>query len=197
MDILTLRSTLASALASRLGTYTLPNGSTTAALVVRDPGQGMTAGTSVSGLEVVISSVPELEQRLQYQSSPFVQTWNVFLIDWGGADLEGAAAVVQSGFPGTTATILPVTEDIGPKRQSQLRIPLAKEGGQSAFMVPPTLEVQSVNGETGHVVLGLGDLSDVSYTGLTDDAVLVWDAASSSWKVNQHTTLTLTDGGHW
>lgn len=197
MDILSLRSTLASALASRLGTYTLPNGSTTGALVVRDPGQGMTAGTAVTGLEVVISSVPELEQRLQYQSSPFVQTWNVFLIDWGGADLEGAAAVVQSGFPGTTATILPVTEDIGPRRQTQLRIPLAKDGGQSAFVPPPTLQVQSVNGETGHVVLSLGDLSDVNYTGLANNAVLVWDATTSKWKTNTHTTVTLTDGGHW
>lgn len=157
----------------------------------------MTAGTTVSGLEVVISSVPELEQQLQYKDSPFVQTWNVFLVDWGGGDLEGAAALVQAGFPGTTAVILAVTEDIGPKRQTQLRIPLSREGGEFAFQVPPTLQVQSVNGQTGHVSLGLVDLNDVDDTGLVDDAVLVWDATSSSWKVNQHTTLTLTDGGNW
>ena len=197
MDILALRGALATALSAHLGTYTLGNGSTTPALVVRDPGQGMSAGTTVSGLEVVISSVPELEQQLQYKDSPFVQTWNVFLVDWGGADLEGAAALVQAGFPGTTAVILAVTEDIGPKRQTQLRIPLSREGGEFAFQVPPTLQVQSVNGETGHVSLGLADLDDVDDTGLVDDAVLVWDAASSSWKVNIHTTLTLTDGGHW
>lgn len=197
MDILALRGALATALTAHLGTYTLGNGSTTPALVVRDPGQGMTAGTTVSGLEVVISSVPELEQQLQYKDSPFVQTWNVFLVDWGGGDLEGAAALVQAGFPGTTAVILAVTEDIGPKRQTQLRIPLSREGGEFAFQVPPTLQVQSVNGETGHVSLGLADLNDVDDTGLVDDAVLVWDAASSSWKVNIHTTLTLTDGGHW
>ena len=157
----------------------------------------MTAGTTVSGLEVVISSVPELEQQLQYKDSPFVQTWNVFLMDWGGGDLEGAAALVQAGFPGTTAVILAVTEDIGPKRQTQLRIPLSREGGEFAFQVPPTLQVQSVNGQTGAVSLGLADLNDVDDTGLVDDAVLVWDATSSSWKVNIHTTLTLTDGGHW
>ena len=157
----------------------------------------MTAGTTVSGLEVVISSVPDLEQQLQYKDSPFVQTWNVFLVDWGGADLEGAAALVQAGFPGTTAVILAVTEDIGPKRQTQLRIPLSREGGEFAFQVPPTLQVQSVNGQTGAVSLGLADLNDVDDTGLVDDAVLVWDATSSSWKVNIHTTLTLTDGGHW
>ena len=197
MDILALRGALATALTAHLGTYTLGNGNTTPALVVRDPGQGMTAGTSVSGLEVVISSVPELEQQLQYKDSPFVQTWNVFLVDWGGADLEGAAALVQAGFPGTTAVILAVTEDIGPKRQTQLRIPLSRVGGEFAFQVPPTLQVQSVNGQTGHVSLGLADLDDVDDTGLVDDAVLVWDATSSSWKVNIHTTLTLTDGGHW
>lgn len=157
----------------------------------------MTAGTTVSGLEVVISSVPDLEQQLQYKDSPFVQTWNVFLVDWGGGDLEGAVALVQAGFPGTTAVILAVTEDIGPKRQTQLRIPLSREGGEFAFQVPPTLQVQSVNGQTGHVSLGLADLNDVDDTGLVDDAVLVWDATSSSWKVNIHTTLTLTDGGHW
>jgi len=197
VDILALRGALATALTAHLGTYTLGNGTTTPALVVRDPGQGMTAGTTVSGLEVVISSVPELEQQLQYKDSPFVQTWNVFLVDWGGADLEGAAALVQAGFPGTTAVILAVTEDIGPKRQTQLRIPLSRVGGEFAFQVPPTLQVQSVNGQTGHVSLGLADLNDVDDTGLVDDAVLVWDAASSSWKVNIHTTLTLTDGGHW
>lgn len=197
MDLLDLRNALNTALTSRLGTYTLGNSSTTPAIVVRDPGEGIAAGTSVSGLEVVISSVPELDQQLQYTSSPFVQLWNVFLLDWGGADIEGAAAVVQSGFPGTTATILAVTEGIGPRRQTQLQIPLSRAGGAFAFQVPPALQVQSVNGQTGHVSLGLGDLNDVDDTGLVDDAVLVWDAASSSWKVNIHTTLTLTDGGHW
>jgi hypothetical protein len=197
VDILALRGALATALTAHLGTYTLANGSTTPALVVRDPGAGMGASTSVSGLEVVISSVPELEQQAQYTSSPFLQTWNVFLLDWGGADLEGAAALVQAGFPGTTAQILAVIEDVGPKRQTQLRIPLSRAGGQFAFQVPPTLQVQSVNGQTGHVSLDLADLADVDDTGLVDDAVLVWDAASNSWKVNQHTTLTLTDGGHW
>jgi hypothetical protein len=197
VDLLTLRGVLNTALTSRLGTYTLGNGSTTPALVVRDPGEGVAAGTDVSGLEVVISSVPELDQQLQYTSSPFIQTWNVFLLDWGGGDIEGAAAVVQSGFPGTTATILAVTEGIGPKRQTQLRIPLDRAGGAFAFQVPPALQVQSVNGQTGNVVLGLTDLDDVDGTGLVDDAVLVWDASSSTWKVNVHTTLTLTDGGHW
>jgi len=197
VDILALRGALATALTDHLGTYTLANGSTTPALVVRDPGEGMGASTSVSGLEVVISSVPELEQQAQYTSSPFLQTWNVFLLDWGGGDIEGAAALVQAGFPGTTAQILALVEDVGPKRQTQLRIPLSRDGGAFAFQVPPTLQVQSVNGQTGAVSLDLADLADVDGTGLVDDAVLVWDAATSSWKVNIHTTLTLTDGGHW
>ena len=189
MDILALRGALATALSAHLGTYTLGNGSTTAALVVRDPGDGLGAGTTVSGLEVVISSVPELEQQAQYTGSPFVQTWNVFLVDWGGGDLEGAAALVQSGFPGTTVTILAVTEDIGPKRQSQLRIPLSREGGAFAFQVPPSLQVQSVNGQTGHVVLALSDLDDVDATGLADDAVLAWDATADEWQARDRAPL--------
>lgn len=197
MNILALRAALATALTNHLGTYTLANGMTTPAIVVRDPGQGMAAGTTVSGLEVVISSVPELQQEAQYTSSPLVQTWNVFLIDWGGGDLEGAAAWVQSGFPGTTAVILAVTEEIGPVRQMQLRIPLIRPGGAFSYELPPTLQVQSVNGQTGHVTLELADLEDVDATGLIDDAVLVWDATTSRWTVNQHTTLTLTDGGNW
>lgn len=197
MDLLALRGTLSTALANRLGTYTLPNGATTPAISVRDPGDGISAGTSVSGLELVIISVPELELVSQYQSSPYLQTWTVFLVDWGGGDMEGAVALVQAGFAGTTATSLNLTEDLGPKRQTQLRIPLDKEGGSFAYQVPPSLQVASVNGQTGNVQINLNDLEDVDNTGLTESSVLVWDATNSKWKANRYTTLTLTDGGHW
>jgi hypothetical protein len=197
VEILALREAIASALTDHLGVYHLPNGATTAALSVRDPGDGMAAGMSVAGLEAVITSVPELEQRLQYSSSPFLQTWTLTLIDWGGGDIEGATALVQSGFPGTTTQVLGLTEDQGPKRQSQLRIPLSRVGGEFAYQLPPALQVQSVNGQTGHVVLGISDLDDVDPTGLGDDAVLVYDAAASKWRVNRQTVLSITDGGHW
>ena len=197
MDLLALRGTLSTALANRLGTYTLPNGATTPAISVRDPGDGISAGTAVSGLELVIISVPELELVSQYQSSPYLQTWTAFLVDWGGGDMEGAVALVQAGFAGTTAASLNLTEDLGPKRQTQLRIPLDKEGGAFAYQVPPALQVASVNGQTGNVQINLNDLEDVDDTGLTESSVLVWDALSSKWKANRHTTLTLTDGGHW
>lgn len=189
MDVLAVRGALSSALSAHLGTYTLANGSTTPALAVRSPGEGTPAGTSVSGLEVVISSVPELEQQLQYTLSPFVQVWLVYLLDWGGGDLEDATAVVQDLLPNTTATILAVTEQTGPLRQSLLRIPLSREGLLSISTV------RSVNGLNGNVELGLLDLVDVDNTGLQDDSVLVWDVASGKWVVNAHTTLTLTDGG--
>lgn len=197
MDVLAIRGAIATVLAPLLGTYTLSNGATTPAIVVRDPGEGMTAGTTVSGLEVVISSVPDLEEQAQYRLAPFIQTWNVFLLDWGGTDIEDAMATLQSGFPGATAVLLGVLEDQGPKRQAQVRLPVSRESNQLPLGVEPTQLVKSVNGEIGHVSLGLADLNDVDSTDLVDDAVLVWDAASSSWKVNIHTTLTLTDGGHW
>ena len=189
MDILALRGALATALSAHLGTYTLGNGTTTPALVVRDPGEGMNAGTTVNGLEVVISSVPELEQQSQYTSSPFLQTWNVFLVDWGGGDIEGASALVQSGFPGTTATILAVTEDIGPKRQLQLRIPLPKDGELAEFVLPESAKVQSVNGQTGFVSLGLDDLDDVDAAGVVEDSVVAWDATAEQWEARDRAPL--------
>jgi hypothetical protein len=197
VDVLAIRGAIATVLAPLLGTYTLANGATTDALVVRDPGQGLAAGTTVSGLEVVISSVPELEEQAQYRYAPFLQVWNVFVQDWGGGDLEEAVATLQSAFPGSSAVLLAVLEDQGPKRQAQLRLPSNRNSNQLPATSEPTTLVKSVNGAIGHVSLGLADLDDVDDTGLVDDAVLVWDASSSSWKVNIHTTLTLTDGGHW
>ena len=198
MDILTLRTTLATELTNHLGTYTLGNGSTTDSIAVRDPGVGMPAGTTCTGLEVIIISVPELAQNLQYEDSPFAQTWDIFLVDWGGGDPEGAAVLVQSGFPGTTSNIVSVTEDNGPKRQLQLRIPLSRDGGQSAFQVPPTLQVQSVNGLTGYVSLGINDMDDVEVPNtITDDAVLVWDSANSKYRLDEQTSYSLTDGGNF
>ena len=193
-----MRSTLASALSSHLGTYTLGNSSTTPALSVRDPGEGLAAGTSVSGLEVVIGSVPALTQELQYTDSPFRQDWVVYLVDWGGGDIEGAMAVVQAGFPGTTSSVQSLAEDAGPKRQVDLLIPLSRVGGEDAFQVPPTLQVQSVNSQTGHVSLGINDMDDVDVPSpVPDDAVLVWDSASSKYKLDEHTSYSLTDGGNF
>ena len=40
-------------------------------------------------------------------------------------------------------------------------------------------------------------VTHVAATGLVDKALLVWDAAAGKWKMNQQTTLTITDGGHW
>lgn len=138
MDVLAIRGAIATVLAPLLGTYTLSNGATTPAIVVRDPGEGMTAGTTVSGLEVVISSVPELEEQAQYRLAPFIQTWNVFLLDWGGTNIEDAMATLQSGFPGATAVLLAVLEDQGPKRQAQIRLPVSRESNQLPVDVQPT-----------------------------------------------------------
>jgi len=196
MDLLALRNSLASELVTYLGTYTLGNGSTTPAIVVRDPGEGVAAGTSVSGLEVVLVSVPELIQELQYTDSPFVQNWTVNLIDWGGGSIEQATALVQSGYPGTTAQIVSVVEDKGPKRQTQLSIPLSRDGGQDAFQIAPTAQVLSVNTSVGHVSLGLGDLADVDASFVADEAVLVYSAANSKYKLDE-VKKDLTDGGNF
>jgi hypothetical protein len=189
VDILALRGALATALTNHLGTYTLANGSSTPALVVRDPGGGLPAGLTATGLEVVISSVPDLEAQQQYRNSPFLETWNVFLIDWGGGDIAGATTLVQSLFAGTTAVILAVTEGIGPRRQTQLRIPLSKDGQIVNVVLPQTSVVQSVNGQTGDVSLGLGDLTDVETTGLIEDSVLAWDATADTFEARDRAPL--------
>ena len=196
MDLLALRNSLASELSTYLGTYTLGNGATTPAIVVRNPGEGIGAGISVAGLEVVLSSVPELTQELQYKNSPFAQMWQVDLIDWGGGSMEQATALIQSGYPGTTAQVVSLVEDRGPKRQTRLSIPMSREGGQDAFQIAPTAQVLSVNSSVGHVSLGLVDLSDVDATSVADEAVLVYSAASSKYKLNQVKT-DLTDGGNF
>lgn len=41
--------------------------------------------------------------------------------------------------------------------------------------------VTSVNGATGAVVLGLGDIDSVDVTGAVDGDVLTWDAGASEW----------------
>lgn len=49
------------------------------------------------------------------------------------------------------------------------------------FVPPAGGTVTSVNGQSGAVVLEVGDLDDVDLTGLADGDALVWDSATSTW----------------
>ena len=123
MDVLTLRSQIATVLGQVLGTYTLANGITTPAISVRDLGEGLVAGTTVTGLEVVILAQPELIPVRQYRSEQVQQDWSVFLVGWtAGVNVQEAAASLVANFGNTDVQTLSIAEGVGPRSQMQVTI---------------------------------------------------------------------------
>lgn len=123
MDVLTLRAQITTALGAAVGTYTLANGITTPAVAVRDYGEPVSPGTSVSGLEVVILSQPDLVPIRQYTDTPAFREWTVFLVAWGaGVDLQGAAATLLANFGDSTISTVAVAEGLGPRNQMRVTI---------------------------------------------------------------------------
>ena len=123
MDVLTLRSQLATALTGKLGTYTLANGSTTSAIAVCDDGYRTSAGTAVTGLEAVIVSQPRMTHVPEYGEQNSWSEWSVYLVGWGaGVDLQAAAAAVIAAFPGTDARPVTVGGYQGARGQLRLTI---------------------------------------------------------------------------
>lgn len=101
--VLELRGQLEAALLPWLGVYTLANGATTPAMSVRGVGQGMIAGTRVSGIEAVLQLHPVLDPVRQYQEEESIGEWTLYLVDWEGmSDLTGAAQKVIREFPGSS-----------------------------------------------------------------------------------------------
>jgi hypothetical protein len=114
MDVLQLRAAVEAILLTFTGTYTLANGATTPAVSVRAKGQPMMASTSVTGLEVIIQRDPETFDRVdQYRDMESVNTWVVWLAEWGtaAASATTAAALIVAALPGASAA--PVALDTG------------------------------------------------------------------------------------
>jgi hypothetical protein len=123
VNVLELRTELASLLSASLGTYTLPNGATTPAIAVRSSGESLSAGTSVTGLEVVIIRDPNLTPIPQYAESGALRTWTVFLIDWSDAvDLEPIGAYIIEAYAGTAVSTVAVPKGTGPQNQMRITI---------------------------------------------------------------------------
>jgi hypothetical protein len=123
VNLLDLRTELQNLLAPVLGYYTLPNGITTAALAVRSSGESLPAGTTASGLEVVLIRDPDLSPIPQYANAGAIRTWTVFLIDWSDSvDLEPVGAFLVRTYPGTSVSTLAVPRSGGP--QNQMRVTL-------------------------------------------------------------------------
>lgn len=123
MDLLTLRSGLASLLSSDLGTYTLGNNATTPAISVRAPYNPRPPYKSVTGLEVVIEQIPESAPVRQYANEELLRSWTIYLIDWDGDDPTAAAAKIADAYPGTTIDVLQVPPELGPPQQVRMVIP--------------------------------------------------------------------------
>jgi hypothetical protein len=123
VNLLELRTELASLLSASLGTYTLPNGATTPAISVRSSGEALPTGTSVTGLEVVLIRDPDLTPIPQYTDAGALRSWTVFLIDWSDAtDLEPIGAYLVEAYPGTQVTTVAVPKGTGPQNQMRVTI---------------------------------------------------------------------------
>jgi len=123
MDILQLRTELETLLVNSLGLYTLPNGAETPAVSVRAPGERMTAGTTVRGVELVLIRDPDMAPISQYSNQAAFRTWTAFLVDWNNdTDLEPLVAAVVEDYPGTTVATVSVPEGVGPMHQVRLGI---------------------------------------------------------------------------
>jgi len=124
MDVLTLRSQLVAVLTPFLGTYSLPNGVTTPAIAVRQSGEALAPGTTVTGFECVIITEPDLTPVRQYVGEGAMREWMVYLVDWDGAtSMSTVAGLLIYTFPGCTVTRQSVPARVGPKNQMVLRIP--------------------------------------------------------------------------
>lgn len=124
MDVLTLRTELASLLTAELGTYTLSNAATTAAISVRGIGEPMTPGTTVSGLELIIELDPEPLPIIQYRQSSAFSRWTLWLVQWGAGSglITEAAQHLVGAYPGSTYEKVPIPAGFGPANQIRVTL---------------------------------------------------------------------------
>ena len=135
MDAATLRTQIAAALADDLGTYTLLNGETTPAISVRPEGERLAAGTTATGLEVVILSEPRLSPVGAYLQQPSRREFIVFLVGWDDtANITTAAEKLIYLFPGTIWQEIPIAKRVGPTNQARVII----QSGASPGVTWPT-----------------------------------------------------------
>ena len=123
MIVRELRDGVEAVLASALGTYTLSNLATTAAIAVRPAGQGLAPGTTVTGIEAVILQDPTPIPVRQYQGELSLHEWTLFLVDWdGGNTLQQVANALVFAYPGAVVTPVQVPVGVGPRSQMQIKI---------------------------------------------------------------------------
>lgn len=129
MDVLTLRTGIEQALEPLLGFYTLANQNTTPAISVRAVGESLPAGTTVSGMEVVIIRDPALAPVIQYQNEEAFRVWTLYLVGWSvDAPLSAAAGKLIYLYPGSSSYDVRVPEGMGPRAQKRVVIRTNPDG---------------------------------------------------------------------
>ena len=121
MNVLSLRTSVEVTLNSVLGTYTLANGATTPAISVLAPGESLSPGTTVSGLEVVIAREPDPVPVRQYRNAQAFGRWTLYLSDWdGNTSLQDVVGLLLWAYPGSSTQTVNVPRGVGPR--SQIRV---------------------------------------------------------------------------
>ena len=167
MDVLAFRSLLATALATYLGSYQLPNGSVTPALAVRGSGDLLTPGTKVSGLEVVIDAEPRDQRRIpSYNNEKSISTWRVVMTDWANSgQLKTIGTQLAATFPGTTiSTPRKDAPGIGFRSQLELEIPDLTPTGTVQALQLPDLSTYTLTGPVA-TYDSTGRLTRIDYDG--------------------------------
>lgn len=123
MDVISLRNALETALVEVLGTYRLVNGGETPAVSVRSEGDGLPAGTRVSGIECVIIRDPDLVPIGQYEGQQAFSRWTVYLVNWDAdLDLGVVAQQLLTEWPGSGLSLVPTRRQAGPRSMYRVTI---------------------------------------------------------------------------
>lgn len=124
MKVLDLRNAIQALLSEELGTYTLPGGFETPAIVVLSTGEVLSDRT-VSGLEVVIRRSPVRDEGAEcFDCVRAVKTWQVFLVQWGGDyTIDDAKEKIRQKFPGSVAVTLNIDKGGAIREQISLKLP--------------------------------------------------------------------------
>lgn len=121
-DLLLADATIAAA----LGTYTFPNGATRPAVAVLAAGEQLPPGTTVDGIELVITAVPRHAERLLLSGGVLTNpTWRIYVTGWRSiASMQPVVNRIVLLLPGATSSGIdgdPPGEGIGVVDQVVIR----------------------------------------------------------------------------
>ena len=131
MNVKELQEAIALLLTAELGSYTLPNNTTTPAIHVLDIGESIPLDWKVSGLECVIQRSPSSRSpQATFDGIRRIKRWQIYLIQWerGAYTLGTALDRLEQRFAGVRSFSVGVSEQRGVKAQVSVRIVDDTEG---------------------------------------------------------------------